>query len=70
MKEAKKQCSCAVLFHFYEIFAIAVSILNMGDFFSDVENVLELNRGKTTLWMSIIIYFKTVNFILFKFYLN
>ena len=38
-----------ILFHFYEIFGIPASILNMGDFFSDVENVLKLNRGKTTL---------------------
>lgn len=48
-KKPRNKSPCAVLFHFYERFGIPVSILNMGDFFSDVENVLKLNRGKTTL---------------------
>lgn len=50
-KKPRNKGPCVVLFHWYEIFAIVISILDMGDSFGDDENVLELNRGDTTLWM-------------------
>lgn len=59
-KWKKPEIKGPMLYSFiYKIFRIGKSILGMGDSFSDNDNVLELNRGDTTLWMPMnYIYFK------------